>query len=305
MKFPIYGNGSVYGGMPVLGTLFTTYGRWCGAPIGGYLDCCGGGPCSACVNDTLSTEACSPSAACLAQCVPLDALDAACARHDTCLRRPSVRTNAPAPPCSGKSNNFCGCDAGLVSDLQSVDLAAFPFRFGWAYLFRYDALAAFDAMRCWQYVEGLTWPQCVTLGGGSPPRPVPHSFEFLNGTTCWSDPAACRDGCSVPCNASGCPGGHTSCSGSLTPSATGDPFCPSTAVNLPALPSKFAVWALVLANAAALLLAVLAALHLLAAGCIYAVERTRAELACRPGLARCAAPARRAAARSAVRRGGA
>lgn len=97
-----------------------SYGRWCGPSTGGYNNCCSGQPCLACDESTIADEQLLPSAACLAACPPQDALDRACAIHDTCLKKAVVKRNRPSDSqaCSALSNNFCGCDGQLVRNVE-------------------------------------------------------------------------------------------------------------------------------------------------------------------------------------------
>lgn len=95
-----------------------SYGRWCGAATGGYNSCCGGSACAACDENAITDDQVLPSAACLAACPFQDGLDRACAIHDTCLKKPVVKRNRPISSCSSLSNNFCGCDGQLVSNVK-------------------------------------------------------------------------------------------------------------------------------------------------------------------------------------------
>ena len=113
--------------------LSASYGRWCGGPNGGYQNCCGGGPCSTCNAATVTEGQPQASAACLAQCPPQDAMDAACAAHDTCYRWPSVvrySAAAVAQQCglSMALAHFCGCDATLLKTVGNIDPSTLPFQ---------------------------------------------------------------------------------------------------------------------------------------------------------------------------------
>lgn len=189
-----------------------TYGNWCGGYIGGYLNCCDGGPCAACVNDTVTEERCEPSDACLRECPAKDALDYACAIHDTCLMRPSVLANRPDVPCNDVSNNFCGCDRNFLADLKDLNLRNFPFRFGKAHTFRANALVVFNKLDCWTYEYERIRPVCArsssTMGYS---RATPFGYSAVihwdspygvheNVAVCWADATACNKLCAGPCS---------------------------------------------------------------------------------------------------------
>ena len=135
---PARANGTAAGGRPetrssYLDVVQLQYGRWCGGPIGGYQTCCGGGPCSACDASAVTEGQPQASAACLAQCPPQDAMDAACAAHDTCFRWPSVAhyDSASAAQQCGlplAQDHFCGCDATLFHTVSKINPATLPFQ---------------------------------------------------------------------------------------------------------------------------------------------------------------------------------
>lgn len=79
-----------------------SYGRWCGPNHGGFSDCCNGRPCPQC-------NSYPPSSACLQACPPIDALDSACASHDSCwAKTPSYR-------CRLGTTHSCNCNCDLVT----------------------------------------------------------------------------------------------------------------------------------------------------------------------------------------------
>ena len=102
-----------------------SYGRWCGGPECGMINCCGGKPCAACETDA---EALAETAgeACLAACPPVDEVDTLCMKHDFCVSSQLTRMN-------GWSNctytlagefvvpaNLCSCDAALYSSVVEL-----------------------------------------------------------------------------------------------------------------------------------------------------------------------------------------
>lgn len=187
-----------------------TYGNWCGGYIGGYLNCCDGGPCAACLNDS-TVERCAPSDACLKECPAKDPVDMACAIHDTCLRRPSVVANKPQTPCDENSNNYCGCDRKFILDLFEVDLRDVPFQFGKAHSFRANAMSAFQTLDCWTYEVAYISQVCRSSGAlHQPARSTPIGFNelvqrknpwesFVDLTDCWDNRTACNSMCQRTC----------------------------------------------------------------------------------------------------------
>jgi hypothetical protein len=102
-----------------------SYGRWCGGPECGMINCCGGKPCAACEADA-ETFAEEGGAACLAECPPVDEIDALCMRHDFCVSAQLARMG-------GWSNctyyiagefavpaNQCSCDAALYAAVAAL-----------------------------------------------------------------------------------------------------------------------------------------------------------------------------------------
>ena len=106
-----------------------SYGRWCGGPECGMLNCCDGKPCAACQADAeaLASEG---GAACLAACPPVDAVDALCMRHDFCVSAQLARMGGWSICSYTLAGEFeipaneCRCDAALyraVSELGGRD----------------------------------------------------------------------------------------------------------------------------------------------------------------------------------------
>jgi hypothetical protein len=61
------------------------YGRWCGPVHGGYQDCCNNSYCPSCgPGPARGDYSYRVDPRCLLECPPIDAVDLACAQHDTC-----------------------------------------------------------------------------------------------------------------------------------------------------------------------------------------------------------------------------
>jgi hypothetical protein len=103
------------------------YGRWCGGPNCGMLNCCDGKACAACMADS-DAMADTGSARCLAECPPVDEVDTLCMRHDFCVSAQLMRLggfgncsyrvpggfSAPVPA------NECACDAALYRGVLAL-----------------------------------------------------------------------------------------------------------------------------------------------------------------------------------------
>lgn len=132
------------------------YGNWCGGGHGGYQDCCNGTACPACVTDvpdecnageSENWAKCRPTKECAKQCPPVDAMDLACAAHDSCCIRNRL---PPSLPSCYPEGNYCWCDCNLVADVLNVTCDT------WACSsFRSLLIQAFDyTLACWAYPTG-------------------------------------------------------------------------------------------------------------------------------------------------------
>jgi hypothetical protein len=105
------------------GDALQEYGRWCGSPKCGMLDCCGGQPCAACVNDAAQLAR-TASEDCLAECPPVDDVDRLCMLHDFCVSAQIHRYNGSFGNCTyvvGQVKvpaNECSCDQALYHGVR-------------------------------------------------------------------------------------------------------------------------------------------------------------------------------------------
>ena len=127
------------------------YGNWCGPGHGGYQDCCNGGRCSAC------TGTGPPSAACLSQCPPIDEMDVACSKHDTCC------FDNPGGIFCIPQGNLCACDCLL---LEAVAQARCGTATCQIYKSALTVLFA-DTLSCW-YKEKDGHHECNAVGFWGP-----------------------------------------------------------------------------------------------------------------------------------------
>lgn len=171
-----------------------TYGKWCGASQSGFINCCSGAACPACSYQGVQDGQSRPTAACLAACPPTDAMDEACAAHDTCLAWPSVvassRLSPPAncgflPPFE-TSSHFCGCDAQLVASVQAIDPSSLPLQWGYGTAYRGILLSLFTSAPCWSYDAAGT-SQCYFSNAALPSLWTYKLFEVTSGGTCYSN----------------------------------------------------------------------------------------------------------------------
>jgi len=139
------------------------YGNWCGPGHGGYDDCCGGRPCMAC---PVYKGCAVPPPDCLANCPPVDAIDAACALHDGCCNvgawSDQVTNDTRRCGLVPAVTEFCWCNCRLVSNVAAVQC---PASSGWACpSYRAALLEYFVNAYCWEYNTSapVIFPVCAT-----------------------------------------------------------------------------------------------------------------------------------------------
>ena len=102
-----------------------SYGRWCGGPECGMINCCGGKPCTSCEADA-EAFADEGSAECLADCPPVDAVDRLCMRHDFCVSAQLARMGGWSNCSYTLAGEFvvpanqCSCDAALYAAVAAL-----------------------------------------------------------------------------------------------------------------------------------------------------------------------------------------
>lgn len=225
-----------------------TYGRWCGGIRSGFKDCCSGRACGSCAaGSQIADGQIYPSTACLQECPPQDAMDRACAAHDTCLRWPSALANSRDGMCAfdapsfdfqngldiSEVNHAClFCDARLVRDVRAVDPNNLPFQWGYGNTYHATLLSAFSGVQCWSFDRLGATKQCYDGPGSDPSVWKTQQVTKLansGGTTSCYVSARCNDECGA---ASGLPGTQCLASGACT-SSTGWDF-PYACVPVPA-----------------------------------------------------------------------